>query len=86
MRAPIAILLALFAVGIAGCAAQDQREWMKVDRRYTTQEFQRDHRDCSRKGDLDDACMRERGWVPVNPSRTEAPPPMDPLQRSRGRY
>ncbi len=83
------LLLALSAVGIAGCTAQDTREWMKVDRRYTTQEFQRDHRDCSRKGDLDEACMRQRGWVSVNPSKADEPPPsMDPLPRggSRGRY
>lgn len=79
----IAFLIALSSVGLVGCSAHDNREWMKVDQRYTTAEFQRDHKECSRKGDLDDPCMRQRGWVPVNPSRTEAPPPMDPRSRSR---
>ena len=52
------------SLGLAGCGSHDDREWMKVDRRYTKEEFQRDHKECTRKGDLDEACMRQRGWVP----------------------
>jgi hypothetical protein len=81
-----ALLIAFSVAGLAGCSAHDSREWLKVDGRYTKAEFQKDHRECTKKGDLDDGCMRQRGWVPVNPSRTEAPPPMDPLPKSRGRY
>ena len=88
MRHTTMFFLVLSALGIAGCGATDDREWMKVGTpRWTKEEFQRDHRECSRKGDLDDACMRQRGWVAVNPSKSEPQKPTDPLQgRRRGNY
>ena len=83
-----ALLLALACLGLAACGSLDSREWMRdaADQRYTKQEFQRDYKECTKKGDLDEACMRQRGWVPVNPTAQEAPKSMDPLPRSRGRY
>ena len=85
MRLLIAVLITLAVLPLAGCGAHDDREWMKVNQRYTKQEFQRDHKECSRKGDLDDACMRQRGWVSVNPSKSEPQKSPDPLPQ-RGRY
>jgi hypothetical protein len=61
---PILTTAALLA---AGCSS-DGRQWLKLDQKYTTAEFQRDHAACTKGGKLDDACMRERGWVAVNPS------------------
>jgi hypothetical protein len=56
------------ALAIAGCGTTDDRQWLKVDQKYTTEEFRRDHAACMRDGKLDDACMRGRGWVAVNPA------------------
>jgi hypothetical protein len=92
MRRRNALLVTAFALGLAGCGAQDAREWMKVDRSYTKDEFQRDYRECTKKGDLDEACMRQKGWVAVNPAKSETSKQgMDPLpgrqqQRGGGRY
>jgi hypothetical protein len=72
--------LALLAVLAAGCAI-DERQWMKVNEKYTTEEFRRDHAACSKSGKLDEACMRARGWVAVNPSGTKAEEPKDPHAR-----
>jgi hypothetical protein len=85
MLARFAPLVALACLGLAACGSLDAREWMKVDQRYTKDEFQRDHKECSKKGDVDEWCMRQRGWVPVNPTKEEAPKSMDPLSRGRGR-
>lgn len=74
--------LGLAAV-VAGCAA-DEREWMKVDQKYTTEEFRRDYRACSKGGKLDDECMRDRGWVAVTPPKAEEKKP-DPLAQPAGR-
>ena len=67
--------LSLLALGIVlaltGCAASDDRQWMKVNERYTTEEFRRDYRACSAKNELDQECMRSRGWVEVSRSKTE---------------
>jgi hypothetical protein len=67
---------------LAGCASDD-REWMKLSERYTVEEFRRDHKACSQGGKVDDACMRSRGWVAVNPSGTPEVP-KDPLARDIG--
>jgi hypothetical protein len=86
MRLRIAFLVVLAALGTFACSASDNREWMKVNQRYTKQEFVRDHKACSRDGKPDEACMRQRGWVPVNPSKTDSEPAPDAIPRSRGRY
>jgi hypothetical protein len=69
--APILIVSAV--LGTAGCAS-DERQWMKLDAKYTTEEFRRDHANCTKGGKLDDTCMRGHGWVAVNPSgKVETP-------------
>jgi hypothetical protein len=76
----VTILAALLAV--AGCAS-DERQWLKLSGKYTTEDFRRDHAACSKGGKLDDACMQARGWVAVNPlGKAEAP--KDPLARDIG--
>ena len=60
-------LTATVVLMIAGCGGVDERQWLKVDQKYTTEEFRRDHAACTRDGKLDEVCMRSRGWVAVNP-------------------
>jgi hypothetical protein len=60
---------------LAGCGGAD-REWMKLDQPYTAAEFRRDLAACSPSGKVDEACMKSRGWVSVNPPKADkAPPP-----------
>jgi len=85
----IALLLATAASALAGCASSSTSQWMKVNEPYTTAEFQRDHAACSKRGALDDECMRTKGWVDLKPSRgdraadTPPPTPQDWRQRTR---
>ena len=71
----IPVILALAA---AGCSSYDDRQWLKVDQKYTTDEFRRDHTACMKNGKLDDNCMRSRGWVAVNPTTKAEGQPRDP--------
>lgn len=57
------------ALAAAACGGLDEREWMKINEKYTAAEFQRDHAACSKSGKLDEACMRSRGWVAVSASK-----------------
>jgi hypothetical protein len=67
-------LLALALGALAACASStENREWMKVDQKYSGQEFRRDVADCSRAGKLDDSCMRARGWVDMSSQKIEKP-------------
>jgi hypothetical protein len=68
MRPSLGSVLTVAALLAAAGCASDERQWLKLNEKYTTEEFQRDHAVCSRGGKLDDACMRSRGWVAVNPS------------------
>ncbi|HEY7520887.1 MAG TPA: hypothetical protein VIE36_21550 [Methylomirabilota bacterium] len=81
-------LICLVAGILAGCAHSD-KQWMKVNERYTTAEFRQDHAACSKGGTLDEACMRARGWVDVKPSAgdraADAPPPPPAPQDYRWR-
>jgi hypothetical protein len=61
------ILTAAALLAAPGCSSDD-RQWLKLNQKYTTEEFRRDHAACWKNGKLDDACMRERGWVAVNPT------------------
>lgn len=65
----------LLAVGLpllAGCAGPE-KEWMKINQPYTADEFRRDLAACTRGGELDEGCMRSRGWISVNPGKDNKP-------------
>jgi hypothetical protein len=85
-RAAGALLLAVVSLGLAwGCAREPERQWYKIGKPYTMEEFRRDTAQCSRDKTLDADCMRARGWVDVSPDRPEPTKPTEtqilPLQK-----
>jgi len=78
IRLPLTLTLFVVAALVAGCAVDKQ--WMKVGESYTTAEFRRDYAECSKTktGDLDEECMRAKGWVEMSPTKADraanAPP------------
>ena len=81
-RGVLPILVTGVLLSLASCSS-GERQWMKLDSRYTTEDFRRDHASCSKSGTLDDTCMRKLGWVSVNPSG-KAETPKDPYAREIG--
>jgi hypothetical protein len=66
---------------LTGCGGYTDTQWMKVNQSYTTEEFRRDHKACSKGIVLDEACMRAKGWVDLKPSardRAADSPPATP--------
>ena len=55
---------------LAGCA-DDDRQWMKLAGVYTAEDFRRDYAACSKKDEVDEECMRARGWVAVRRGKPE---------------
>lgn len=78
------MFVVLLAALVSGACGSDTREWMKLDSNYTTAEFQRDIKECTVKGKLDDDCMKARGWVAVTPPKPDQKKE-DPLSMPAGR-
>jgi hypothetical protein len=86
MRTDTLMLAAFVGLGLTACVA-DSKDWMKVgDQKFTKAEFQKDYRECIKDRAVDEACMRDRGWVSVNPSKGETPTPDQTRQPRRGGY
>jgi hypothetical protein len=81
-RAMILIGLGL-VTALTGCAADD-RQWMKINEKYTTEEFRRDYAACSTSGGLDEECMKRRGWVAVTAPKQADKPYGQPYGRDVG--
>ena len=84
-KGPLLVALGL-GVALAGCSGAE-REWLKTDQPYTAEEFRRDMSACSAKGQVDEACMKSRGWVQVNPTKSDkAAPQPTPSRATSPRY
>ena len=69
-----ACLLTFALSALVACgSATDNREWMKVNEKYTGEDFRRDVKACSASGKLDDTCMHGRGWVAVSRAKPDTP-------------
>jgi hypothetical protein len=67
-----------------GCSSERDRQWYKPGANYTVTEFNRDRDECTpKKGDLDEQCMKQRGWVPLTSDRAPTADPR-PAQGPRG--
>jgi hypothetical protein len=77
------LLLVIASLVPVGCSSERDRQWYKPAANYTTAEFTRDRQECTPKGrELDEQCMKQRGWVPLTSDREE-PSSMKPTP-SRG--
>jgi len=65
---PIVVLVT--AAVTAGCGEVD-RKWMKLSGNYTTEDLRRDISACTRDRVLNDRCMEDRGWVVMNPGKSD---------------
>ena len=64
----LTVLLPLIVLVLSGCGHATDKQWYKPNVDYTTAEFERDRVACSPKKSniLDEACMKERGWLPLS--------------------
>jgi len=69
---------------VAGCGTGQDKQWYKPSGNYTVTEFARDRDACTKNRELDEQCLKQRGWLPLTSDREPAPPPKPPP--SRGRY
>ena len=73
---PVIILIA------SACGTATDKQWYKPNVEYTVAEFQRDRTACEKNGELDEECLRQRGWVSLSPDK-DKPPPVLPTSKQR---
>jgi len=71
-----ALLLCCTALGLLTACGSGEKQWYKPNAEYTVAEFQRDRAACEKSGQLDEECLRQRGWVSLSPDKDKAPPVM----------
>jgi hypothetical protein len=58
---------------LAACSLEPDRQWYKPNQNYTSDELRaqlrRDYTECTKNKVLDEACMRQRGWVSLTGDR-----------------
>jgi hypothetical protein len=79
------ILVALGLIAALGSCVSTKREWMKIGQPYTVEEFRRDFAQCTKDKELDEACMRDRGWVDMTAQKPEKDA-RNETDRNRSRY
>jgi hypothetical protein len=67
----MALFVLATCLATAACGSRTNVDWMKIDQPYTTAEFRRDLHECTVRGELDEKCMRGRGWVTVTAPKAE---------------
>jgi hypothetical protein len=78
------VLVVVASLIPVGCSTERERQWYKPAANYTVTDFNRDRDECTpKKGDLDEQCMKQRGWVPLTSDR-EPPSAVKPAQTPRG--
>lgn len=82
MPAVTRLVLVIAAIALAGCGAQQEKQWYKPTA-YTVAEFQRDREACTTGGVIDEGCLRKRGWIPISADKDKPPSAPEP---PRGRY
>jgi len=65
MRARTLCVLAVLAAVAVACSAHDERQWYKPNADYTVAEFKRDEVTCTVNKQLNEDCLRGRGWLPL---------------------
>jgi len=82
------VLLAIAMSSLGACASDTGKQWYKPGDNYTVAEFQRDQTACTKNRVLDEACLRERGWVAITADDDKGPSPVrpEPPKAGGGRY
>jgi hypothetical protein len=77
------VLLCCAVLGLLTACASSEKQWYKPNAEYTVAEFQRDRTACEKNGQIDEGCLRQRGWVSLTPDKDK---PLPPIPTSKQRY
>ncbi len=81
-------VLTVTLLTLAACyAGEIEKQWYKPnDPKYTTADFQRDRVECTKNRVLDEACLKQRGWVSLSGDREPPVKAAEPSSRGGSKY
>lgn len=59
-------LACVVALPLAACSLDPEKQWYKPSGTYTSADFDRDTKACTKNRELDETCLKQRGWVPLS--------------------
>jgi hypothetical protein len=62
-------LMAIGVLLLGGCGSGPDKQWYKPGGTYTVAEFEHDRKACTVGRQLDEACLKARGWLAVSADR-----------------
>ncbi|MDP2627832.1 MAG: hypothetical protein Q8Q58_13120 [Candidatus Rokubacteria bacterium] len=72
------MLLISFSLAATACESVSEKQWYKPGGSYTLADFRSDEKACTRDRQLDEECLKGRGWVPLSadvaPTKAEPTP------------
>jgi hypothetical protein len=77
------LLVAATALSVSACASGPERQWYKPGGNYSVAEFQRDQAACTKNREVDEECLKTRGWIPISADKDKGPAPLAPVGKSR---
>lgn len=84
------LLLPVAALVLAACSSSEpEKQWYKPSVDYTAADFERDRVACTdKKKELDEECMKQRGWLSLGGDIAPSVKPPDPTKSpsAHGRY
>jgi hypothetical protein len=63
------------AAGLLTACGSVEKQWYKPGADYSVADFQRDRAACEKNGQLDETCLKQRGWAPLTLDKEKPPPP-----------
>ena len=58
--------LVALALPLGACSLDPEKQWYKPNGTYTAADFDRDTKACTKNRELDEDCLKQRGWVALS--------------------
>ena len=78
------LLLTVASSLLVGCSSERDRQWYKPNVNYTVDQFKQDRDQCTDKDhQVDEDCLKQRGWIPLTNDKVPTPALQPGKQKSQ---
>ena len=77
------LLWGMLSLALTACSLAPERQWYKPGANYTVADFERDQAACTTNRQLDEECLKQKGWVPLSGEATKRQQTIEEQERER---